>query len=212
MAYSNSDKINDRYGDLRTSIMEYAWDQFYKYGLRQVKVDQLAAHFSISKRTLYELFDDKEKLIMSCFEMQFEKTKKDIEAINKQSGSILEKYVLFICQRIKDLGKLNPLFYEEAGKYPNLVKFLEKTSLERNKTAINFIYQCIKEDLLIKEFNYNIILEVYNLQLTSIVKLGLYKKYKMEDILNTMSIVLFKGCCTPKGLKVLEDVRCKLKN
>ena len=109
---------NDKNANIRILIMEYAWEQFYKYGLKRVKVDELATHFSISKRTLYEIFEDKQQLIISCFKHQFEKTKKDIENIKNSSGSIVEKCVLFICQRIRDLSKLNPVFYQDALKYP----------------------------------------------------------------------------------------------
>ena len=201
---------NDKNSNIRTLIMEYAWEQFYKFGLKKVKVDELATHFSISKRTLYEMFEDKQQLIITCFKHQFEKTKKEIENIKNSPGSILEKYVLFICQRIRELSKLNPVFYQDATKYPALMLFLEDSAKERNKTAMEFIKQCIRENLLIREYNYAIILDIYNIQLTNVVRYGLYRKYKIEDILNTMSIILFRGCCTPKGLEVLENVRRKL--
>ena len=200
----------DKNAALRKQIIEYAWEQFYDIGLKKVKVDELAAHFSISKRTLYEMFEDKQQLIITCFKQQFDKRKKDIENIKKQPGSILEKYVLFICQRIRELSGLNPIFYQDATKYPLLMKFLEESAKERNKTAMDFIKQCIRENLLIKDFNYHIILDIYNLQLANIVRYGLYRRYRIEDILNTMSIILFRGCCTQKGLEVLEDVRRKL--
>ena len=191
---------------LKENILEYAWGQFYKFGLKKVKVDDLAAHFSISKRTLYEMFDNKEFLIVACFKRQLDRNRQDIEDIKSKPGSILEKYIYFIYQRIKELNNLHPSFYEDAGKYPMLVKFIQESSSQRNETALDFINKCVDEDLLIKNFNYNIVIDIMNMLLKEIVKNEIYKKYKIEDILNTMTLIMFRGCCTKKGMDILDSI------
>lgn len=191
---------------LRDSILKYAWKQFCKLGLRKVKVDEIAAHFSISKRTLYEMFEDKEQLIVACFEDQYQINKRKIEEIKRLSDNIMEKYITFFKERIKEMNGLNPSFYYEAIKYPKLLKFIEDTSIERNETAMFFIEQCVKEGYLRDEYDYSLILEAYNMQMEFIVKYDIFKKYSMDKIVNTLGAVLFRGCSTEKGLKLIDSM------
>ena len=73
--------ISDNQKDLHRSILEYAWVEFKRLGLKKVKVDDISSHFSISKRTLYEMFEDKETLIVECFKLQLEKSRQEIQKI-----------------------------------------------------------------------------------------------------------------------------------
>ena len=48
---------------LKDKILESAMLLFAQQGIRAVKMDDIATSLAISKRTLYELFDDKETLL-----------------------------------------------------------------------------------------------------------------------------------------------------
>ena len=48
---------------LRDVIIDAAIKSFAEKGIRSVKMDDVAAELSISKRTLYEIFDRKEDLL-----------------------------------------------------------------------------------------------------------------------------------------------------
>lgn len=195
---------SDSQKQLRLSIMEYAWEEFKRLGLKKVKVDDISSHFSISKRTLYEMFEDKETLIVECFKMQMEKNRREIEKIQPQTTHSLETYVQLFVQRIKEAEDVNPLFFSESFKYPKLMRFFEETTEQRDKKAMEIIQQCVNDGYLIPDFNYPMILEAYNVQFMNIVRLELYKKFSMTDMLNTLQIVPFRGCCTRKGLELLD--------
>ena len=48
-------------------ILAYAIENFSRNGIRNVKMDDIASDLGISKRTLYQLFKDKENLLVECF-------------------------------------------------------------------------------------------------------------------------------------------------
>ena len=58
--------------ELREKIIIAAGELFAKDGIRSVTMDDIAASFGISKRTLYELFSDKEALLIDCIRMEME--------------------------------------------------------------------------------------------------------------------------------------------
>ena len=57
----SADKI-----DLRERIVMEATHMFQAQGVKQVRMDDIARGLSISKKTLYELFSDKEELLLEA--------------------------------------------------------------------------------------------------------------------------------------------------
>ena len=173
-------------------------------GLKKVKMDDISSHFSISKRTLYEMFEDKETLVVECFKHQLETSRQELVKILKESKHSLETYVMLFVERIKELEAVNPIFFSEAFKYPRLMKFFDETTEQRNNIAMDIIRQCVSDGYFIPDFNYQMLLDAYNVQLLNIIRMELFKKYKMNDMLNTLQIISFRGCCTKKGLKLFD--------
>lgn len=196
---------NDSQDNFRNSILEYAWSEFVKMGLKKVKVDDLAAHFSISKRTLYEMFKDKENLIIECFRNQFKKNEKIYEEIQKNAENILEVYIGLFVQRMLEIKNINPVFFSDAFKYTKLMEFFNQTADERNELFLRVVRLCVEQGFLQPHFNYKMLLEVYHFQMLNVVMYELYKKYDIHDILKTIQLVNFRGCCTKKGLQVFDS-------
>ena len=57
---------NDR-EEQKERILTYAIRNFSRNGIRNVKMDDIASALGMSKRTLYQLFKDKENLLIECF-------------------------------------------------------------------------------------------------------------------------------------------------
>ena len=51
--------------DIRDRIIEGAAELFKTYGIKSVTMDSLANQFGMSKRTIYEVFSDKDELLMA---------------------------------------------------------------------------------------------------------------------------------------------------
>ena len=58
---------------LRERIIEKAMQDFSMHGIRAVKMDDLANELGISKRTLYEIFKDKETLLFEGMKVYSER-------------------------------------------------------------------------------------------------------------------------------------------
>ena len=56
-----TDRCNDNgKAEQKDRILSYAIENFSRNGIRNVKMDDIASDLGISKRTLYQLFKDKE--------------------------------------------------------------------------------------------------------------------------------------------------------
>ena len=54
---------------VRELILKTALEQFTKFGIKEVKMDDIASALSISKRTIYEQFNDKEQLLLEALKL-----------------------------------------------------------------------------------------------------------------------------------------------
>ena len=57
----------------REHVMEFALNEFIQKGLKAVKMNDIAFALSMSKRTLYEMFGDKEGMLIECFKFNQKK-------------------------------------------------------------------------------------------------------------------------------------------
>ena len=54
--------------EAKERVIAKSIDLFTKSGIRLVTMDQIASAVGMSKRTIYELFKDKDKLLFQCIE------------------------------------------------------------------------------------------------------------------------------------------------
>ena len=55
--------------EVRNLILNAALEQFMSKGIKEVKMDDIASLLSVSKRTIYELFSDKEELLLEALKL-----------------------------------------------------------------------------------------------------------------------------------------------
>ena len=54
--------------DIKDRIVQEAGQLFLEYGIKNISMDQLASSIGISKRTIYENFEDKEQILSTFLE------------------------------------------------------------------------------------------------------------------------------------------------
>ena len=97
-------KRNDK-KKLKEQIVETAMEAFTKLGIRCVRMDDIALSLSISKRTLYELFRDKENLLLEGLRMQQQQVNEAMIEVTTRTENVLE--VIFAFYNLKSASNLN---------------------------------------------------------------------------------------------------------
>ena len=72
-----------------------AFDLFSEHGIKNVSMDDIAHNASISKRTLYELFEDKETLLTECINLSYTKMRLSMKRLESEPITALEVALLF---------------------------------------------------------------------------------------------------------------------
>ncbi len=79
---------------IRERIIEEATGLFLSQGLRSVRMDDIASHMGISKRTIYETFGDKENLVAGCVRYYFEQNHEYVKRRSAGAENLIEELMI----------------------------------------------------------------------------------------------------------------------
>ncbi|MBP6870503.1 MAG: helix-turn-helix transcriptional regulator [Bacteroidales bacterium] len=90
---------------------------FTRYGIRLVTMDQIAEEVGMSKRTIYELFKNKDTLVMECLESIHRKQMTEIQEIAERVSNVIEALYRVGQYSEKKKAEMNPIFLKISGNY-----------------------------------------------------------------------------------------------
>ena len=80
---------------IKEQIINTAFDLFSQYGIKSVSMDDVAKAAGISKRTLYESFEDKETLLIEGIDHNSESLGQYLTGLEKEPFNALEVILLY---------------------------------------------------------------------------------------------------------------------
>lgn len=189
---------------LRQRILNTAMSFFKKKGIKAVRMDDIATELGISKRTLYEIYNNKEDLLFECLRNENESTAKRLADYAMTAENEMDVIVYFIKLKLDDLGSINPLFFKEMEKYERIVSFFREHNVKQAARSQEYMRQGIEHGFFRGDLNYDIVNKMGDAAMTYVMQTCLYEKYKLDEIFHTFVIVFMRGCCTDKGLAYLD--------
>ena len=94
--------------ELRERIIDTAVEAFSAHGIKSITMDDIATSLGISKRTLYEVFSDKETLLEECILKGQKEGDEFLKNVLATSGNVLEVLLKFYQRSIEQ-------FHQEAA-------------------------------------------------------------------------------------------------
>ena len=196
----NPDKVYTLYRqNLQKKILKMALQMFLNKGIKLVRMDDIANHLSISKRTLYEIYGNKEELLMECIKEQHRQFASFFDMKNEKD--VIQIIINFLYRQIEDLRNTNPRFFKDLNKYPHVTRYLERHRFYQQKEMMDFVQKAIEDGYFRPDVNYDIIFRVSNASMRYTIGTNMYKEYPIEEIFRQLLFVYFRGFCTEKGLE-----------
>ena len=191
--------------DLRTKIPEVALKLFQKNGVRAVKMDDIAGKLQMSKRTLYEIYSNKEDLLLDCIKMYEESNNKEITDYAKKQNDVMHIIMFFYKKKIQQLGTINPLFFTELHRYSKVEDYFVRKGSEQRNHTVAFFKRGVVEGYFLPDLNYDIVTRLGDASMNYVMTNRMYEKYSLQEIFFNFVSVLLRGYCTEKGRKILDE-------
>ncbi|MGV8111403.1 MAG: TetR/AcrR family transcriptional regulator [Lentimicrobium sp.] len=96
--------------EAREKILDKAIELFLNLGIRNVTMDTIAAESGVSKRTIYELFKDKDDLVVQALREMIIRHNQDMLGIISQTGNVIEAIFMIMKMETERRGSFSRVF------------------------------------------------------------------------------------------------------
>lgn len=190
--------------ELREKIIIAAGELFAKEGIRSITMDDIATSFGISKRTLYELFSDKEDLLIECIRREMKLEEDYLREQAAKSLNVLEILLKRYQRSIELFHATSKKFFDDIKKYPRAYEQLRNRHNRTTEDSVNFFKEGVRQGYFRKDVNFPIVSFLVQSQMDILMESDICKTYSFLDVYESIMFTFLRGISTEKGLRELE--------
>ena len=197
--------------DLRNRIVEEASVLFFQKGIKSITMNDIASHMSISKRTLYEIFKDKEELLDECISGSIAQGNRKMETLINDSGNVIEAMMNIYATILTETHQINKSTIYDLKKYhPVIYKRIENKQKESIERFAPYFEKGVEEGLIENDINFEILLWLLQAQLGMLLE-GSFPtdKFPIEEFVRAIILNFTRGIATPRGDKIITELIAK---
>ena len=191
---------------LRSNILDNAIHDFRERGIRSVRMDDVATELKISKRTLYEIFENKEQFLSEAVQKYYENRRQNMEVQIEHCKNVMEIVIIFLRKKIDEIHNTNPQFYADLPHYPQLADYLQTQKERIRKESSEFFERGKKEGYFREEINLDMVTILFEAVNKYVIDNRLYQQYTFEEFFKNLAFLMLRGICTEKGQKALDKL------
>ena len=184
-----------------------SYRQALKSKILHTAIHAFAAHVAqalgISKRTLYEIYKDKETLLYQGI-MKYDQEKKERTRKYAESHNVMDVILHVYREKVEDSRQVCPKFYVDIRKYPRVMDYIEKEHERTRHYFHEFLLRGVEEGYFRKDVNYDLLPHLFDAIGAYLSDNQLIEKYDFKELFATLLLVPLRGFCTKKGLQVLD--------
>lgn len=184
----------------RNEYLEQALTLFSFYGCKRVGMDDVAETLGISKKTLYELFENKNNLVQESVALLLKRTHDNMSRffqLPEQSSDPFNKIIHIYSVGLKELRNLSPTFLFGLKKYyPQAYKLYDDFTQTIVWTyVLDLLQEARNKGDLKDNINIKLICELFLLRINEIVlpNRDFFDSYTTEELLEHLIIVPLQG-------------------
>ena len=189
---------------LKGKVLDTAMTMFASNGIKAVTMDDIARSLNISKRTLYELYRNKEILLLEGVKMHVKKRELEMKTFEKGRKNVMDIILKVYRIKVEEFRRTNPVFYDDLERYPKVMANLEKNREENRAQFAAFLSKGVREGYFRDDIDNELVTILFDTIGQLFMQKRLYAHFSIESVLNNIMFISLRGICTNKGIKVLD--------
>jgi AcrR family transcriptional regulator len=189
-------------------IQAKSFELFKKYGIRSITMDEIAVHCGMSKKTLYQVFADKDSLVHTMIDEHIAEAERSCKCAQSNAENAIQEIFVSMDWVHQMFDGVNPVLLFDLRKY-HAAAFQK---LEKHKTT--FLYDIFKsnfergiaEGLYRPEIKIDVLVPLRIHTLTLVFENDLFpsQKYTLFDMDWEITLHDLYGVATLKGTQLIE--------
>lgn len=191
--------------EMKNRIISISLQAFREQGIRNITMDDIAHRLSMSKRTLYQLFEDKEALLLESVKLFIKEEGERLAALYEKKPNVLNLLLATFEIKMQKMNNVSSSFMEDIVKYPRVTAFIEKHNKERETEAVNFLNRGIEEGIFRQGVNFHIVYAQLMQGFEMLIASGLSSLYSYREIFVNTVVPYIRGCATIEGIQTIDN-------
>ena len=198
----------------KQKVVAHVSQMIISLGVKSVRMDDVATEMGMSKRTLYEMFGDKEELLYQSIVHSVEERQKALSEKTKCCNNMLEVMLISvkeICGMKFNNDVEHRLITNLSKFYPNVLEKLQRFHAEMGYRCLKYaLDKCYSDGLLDPNINVEIMsrlfLSTMSMYINTAHNLPLPEGISREEAFEIMTINFLRGISSIKGLQVIDQI------
>ena len=186
-------------------ILNTAENLFFQYGIRSVTMEDIAKELSISKKTIYQYFRDKDDIVLRVSNQIFAKERAQLQQMHQHGENVIHEMVLISRYIRAHVAEANPSAMHDLQKfYPEAWSVF----LSFKKYSLNLIESTIEKGIGEGYFRPDVnpkilaILRSETIELSFNQQLFPLEEFEPQEVQGQLFEQFINGILTDKGRKL----------
>lgn len=182
---------------------------FSQYGIKSITMDDIAKHLGMSKKTIYQHFDDKNDLVLKLMRNKMDTQCCVMDGCTHQADNAIHELFLAIVNMMDMLSKINPVMIHDIQKfYPeawaHFKNFRENFLLQKTRDNLKW---GIKEGYFRPDLDVEILsrLRVEQIEISLNQSIFPVQQFSLPQVAKQLTLHFIYGICTPKGFELIKQ-------
>jgi len=197
--------------NVQEQILKGAEDLFFHYGIKNVTMDDIAKHLSMSKRTIYENYPTKDDIVGTLLTNHLDQNMDLCKTRGHESKNAIEE-IVFMMQHVRDMfSRMSPRILFELKKFhPKAWDQFQEFKLKfLMKTISDNINRGIEEGIYRKNLNVEVLarLRIEQVELAWNPEIFPSPHFDLKDVQLSMLDHFLYGITNIKGHRMVEKYK-----
>ena len=192
-------------------ILKGAQELFFRYGIKSITMDDIAKHLGISKKTIYQFFNDKNEVVHTLMQEKLKEDEKEFKCLQGEASNVVEEIFSFMKHMSTIFSQVNAnAFYDMQKYHPKswqlFREFKEKCVMQM---VVDSLQKGIEQGLVRQDINTKILarLRMEELEMGFDPAVFPPDKFKVLDVQLALIEHFLYGVCTLKGHKLINKYK-----
>jgi len=193
---------------IEEKIIQASHDLFMRYSIKSITMDDIARHLSISKKTIYQYFKDKNDLVLQVTSNHLKEEKLEIQSIKSTTTNAIETLIEESMWLRRNITDMNPSLLYDLKKYHHQAweLYLESKEMVYIRSLVETLVKGISEGYFRKDIDPEIlaVLRVEQIQMSLENLIYPRSRFEFKDVQTQLFNHFINGLVSEKGRKLLK--------
>ncbi len=206
---------------IKERIIAITRKKFYAFGFKKTTMNEIASDSGISKTTLYEYFDSKEKLVEDISQIAINEMKRLIKDLESQLSDRKEIDLITSLKKIihftgNKFAGANPVFEEDIRRSaPLIYQDIIKLNDDLREVARQMLKYGVDKEIIRKDISLRVAVEIImniNKNIIEYPNTEQQAFFSESEIYDTTTKIILQGLFSDKGIRIMNNGKTNTTN